>query len=220
LNIFSTTQWIKPSICLVTIVYLLLPILAIAENDRDFHISFGAGLKSPSDDRLSSAPEFTFQLASSVKAMQVGLEGSYQHKVSSNYKYAVPYNQETDKRNLRIYSGFLVLRISPWHLGYVTPYLGGFFGGSYVLEKSVDSPYFEDDLSEDKVLLAGPTLGLEILPNGFFSLFLEAKKSFQVVGNLQRSLITSSDQFGNVVKTTENYDLNAMSFNAGFRLNF
>jgi len=189
-------------------------------DDNDFHISFGAAFNKPADQTLQNSNEFSFQLASSIKSVQVGIEAAIQYQAPADYTYKVPYNQLKENRNLNIYSGFLILRYSPWHDGVITPYLGGFFGGSLIMDNAPDSAFFDNRVSTDKVLLAGPALGIELLPDALISIFIEARKSFQISGQLERPEITSVDAFGEIKKTTKTYSIDAMSLTAGFRFNF
>ena len=191
-----------------------------SENQRNVHISFAGAYNLPDDSTLQNASMYHFQIASSIGSFQVGIEAAGQYHAPADYRYRVPYRSLSETRELNILSGLLILRLMPWHHGILSPYVGGFFGGSYVYDMAPNSSYFDDKVSSDKVLVAGPALGFELLPGGFISIFVEARKLFQVMGHLQRPEIIKVDSFGKVTQTNHEYNIEATSITAGFRFNF
>lgn len=188
--------------------------------DRDLHLSLSGYYVSPKDSRLASGQALAIQLASAVGPFKVGFEYFTLINLPHSYKYDVPYGKLEEKREYDTHSGRIFLRVSPWHLGYFTPYFGGYLGASVVYDTSSNSEAFNNKVANDKFIVGGPAIGIEILPNSAISIFAEVRRSFQLKGNVQRETIRSVDQFGQQNLTTDNVKFNASYIGAGLRFNF
>lgn len=225
-HFFSSRLWVSVFLLIIYSVSYSTAVFGSTDNYIDNNtynntqLSFGASLVMPEGDKLQNADSFHLQITSKVKSFQVGLEVAIQHHAPADYSYRVPFNSAIEERYINTYSGFILLRYSPWHKGYITPYFGGYFGGSYVLDNAPGSPHFDDHVSTDKILQGGPIIGIEILPLSFISLFFEARKAFQIMGHLQRPEIVSVDSVGNITQKNSEYKIDAISLTAGFRFNF
>ena len=214
---------------LLLILYLLSPsVFAEADKtdqkkttkDRDVHLSVAGYHVIPEDARLASSQAVSIQLASAINFFQVGFEYFTVINSPHSYRYSVPYGKLEEHREYDIHSGHIFIRISPWHLGYITPYIGGYLGGSYIIDKSDNSSVFNEKVASDKYAVIGPVAGMELLPNSLISIFIEARKSYHLKGTIQRETVNYVDQFGNTDTQIDNIKFNALYIGAGLRFNF
>jgi hypothetical protein len=193
----------------------------IADEDQpDFHVAFSGFYAQGNTDDYQDEYSYNVQLTSTFSLFEIGVEGSTQLDTAHDYTYTVPYGEHLEKRRLDIITGSLILNMLPWKNAYIATSFGGFLSGSYVLDRAPQSSFHDNIVTRDKALSVGPSVRLELFPRNLFSLFVEARRSYQIFGHIQRPAVVSTDVFGNTIRRVDNLKLDFTYLGLGFRVNF
>ncbi|MDH5258268.1 MAG: hypothetical protein OEX07_09665, partial [Gammaproteobacteria bacterium] len=94
--------------------------------DRDLHFSLSGYYvipnTTPDVPAVKNSQAIAFQLSGAINFFQVGFEYFTVINSPHSYQYKVPYGEIEEHREYDIHSGHIFVRISPWHLAYMTPY--------------------------------------------------------------------------------------------------